>query len=238
MTSCRAYSEETERHQSDRRATDGKGSLLCTWCQKRSGIRPWRLSWRCPRCCLGNQADIWGFWPGARLWHTDGWGRRGGGGPEDHLPRVSDSFSLDYHAFNLSSLLQLLFLPFRPLPSTISGSHLTFWRLVFLVILLCVLLSLPLHRSPFWHTCLFSSASTSLQPAAPLSLFLSPSSPFFFVFLVPFLFHFIIIHRGKAMKNRCRTTLSVITVFFFLILKARSQPRRCWHGGKLQFDAP
>lgn len=169
-----------------------RGSLLCTWCHDCWGMWPWWLSWRCACRLLGNQADIWGFWPGARLWHPDGRGRRGGRGPEDHLPRVSDSFSLDYQAFNLYPLLRLLFL--LPVPHIISSSHLTFWRLVFLVITPRFFsLSFPLHP-PFGTLASFPPPPLPTPPPlAPLSVFLSPPSLF-----LSFLFHFSIISSSSA----------------------------------------
>lgn len=179
---------------------------------------PWWLSWQCPRRHLGNQADIWGFWPGARLWHPDGRGRRGGWRPEDHLPRVSDSFSLDYHAFNLDPLLRLLpFLPGSPcylqqsldiLATRIPCNYAWFFSHSF-----------PLHP-PFGTLASFPPPPLpTSHPPAPLSLFLSPPESFF-VFLVPFLYHFIIIHRSNPWKidatPRCQS--SAISM-----LKARSQ---------------
>lgn len=105
------------------KVTDGKGSLLCTWCRMHSSI----CRWLCPCCCLGDQADIWGFWPGAGLRHPDGWGRRGGGRPEDHLPRVSDSFDL-YHFSPLIFPLLFLTSPGSLLPHpSAPGSHFTFF---------------------------------------------------------------------------------------------------------------
>lgn len=199
-------------------AADVEGSHLCTWCHKCWGMWAWRLSWRCTRRRLGNQADIWGFWPGARLWHPDGRGRRGGWGPEDHLPRVSDSFCLDYHAFNLYPLLRLLsFLPGSPrylqqsldiLATRVPCNYALFF-----------LHSFPLHP-PFGTLRLFSSASAS-HPApvgTPLSLPFTPESVF--VFLVQFLYHFIIICRSNPWKidatPRCQS--SAVSM-----LKARSQ---------------
>lgn len=174
-------------------AADVEGSLLCTWCHKCSGMCLWRSSWRCPRCRLGNQADIWGLWPGARLWHPDGRGRRGGWGPEDHLPRVSDSFSLDYHAFNLYPLLRLLsFLPGSPrylqqsldiLATRVPCNYALFFPLFS---------SAP---SSLWHTCLFSSASAS-HPAPAGALLPLPFTPR--VFFLSFLFHFSIISSSSS----------------------------------------
>lgn len=70
----------------------------CTSCQKHSGIC-WWLPWWCPICSIGNQADIWGFWPRARLWHPDCRRRWSGWRPENNFPRVSDSFNLDLCIF-------------------------------------------------------------------------------------------------------------------------------------------
>lgn len=46
----------------------------------------------CPCYCSGNQADLWGLWPGARLWYSDSRGWRGGRRSEDRLPCVSNTF--------------------------------------------------------------------------------------------------------------------------------------------------
>lgn len=195
----------------------------------------WRSSWRCPLCHLGNQADIWGLWPGARLWHPDGWGRRGGWGPEDHLPRVSDSFSLDYQGFNLYPLLRSLsFLPDSPcclqqsldiLATRVACNYALFFPL---------LSSAP---SSLWHTCIFSSASAS-HPAPASALLPLPFTPpdSFFVSLVPFRYHFIIIiiRHSNPWKidatPRCQS--SAISM-----LKARSQ-RDCVLPWQPAFIAP
>ena len=147
------------------KAADGKGSLLCTWCQEHSSICRLRLSWQCPCYCLGDQADIWGFWPGAGLWHLDGWRWRGGGRPEDHLPRVSDSFDLCLFAFNPPSVLWLVaFTPYHCLQhsSYISATHVLHNRVLFSFLF-------PLNLSSFLPHVPFLS-STSLQPAAALCL--------------------------------------------------------------------
>lgn len=170
---------------------------------------PWRLSWRCARRRLGNQADIWGFWPGAWLRHPDGRGRRGGWGPEDHLPRVSDSFCLDYHAFNLFPLLRLLssFLPGFPrylqqsldiLATRVPCNYALFFSTLFLSIL-------PWHTTPLFlrfppHT-----------HRRPLPLPFTPESFFCLSCSISLSFH----HHPpqQSMKNRCHTTLSVFCDF-------------------------
>lgn len=76
--------------------TDGRRSLLCAWSRDHSSICQLCLSGQYLCCCLGDQADIWGFWPGERLRHLDGGRRRARGGPEDHFPCVSASF-FDLH---------------------------------------------------------------------------------------------------------------------------------------------
>lgn len=201
-------------------AADVEGSLLCTWCHKCSGMCPWRSSWRCPRCRLGNQADIWGLWPGARLWHPDGRGRRGGWGPEDHLPRVSDSFSLDYHAFNLYPLLRLLsFLPGSPrylqqsldiLATRVPCNYALFFSTLFL----CAVL--PLAHLPLFLRLRFPPR-TRRRPSP--SSFHPPESFFCLSCSISLSFHH---HHPpqQSMKNRCHTTLSVICNS---MLKARSQ---------------
>ena len=89
--------------------TDGKRSQLCTRFQDHLRICHLLLSWWCPHCCLGDQADIWGFWPGERLWHPYCGRRRAGGRPKDCLSRVSgSSLTFIFFAFNLFFVLQVL----------------------------------------------------------------------------------------------------------------------------------
>lgn len=113
----------------------------------------------CLHCCVGNQADIWGFWPGARLWHPDCRRRRGGGRPEDHLPCVSDSFSFDLCAFPILYRLSLGFWS-QPSPAI----HLHFYHLRSCNRVLCLASS----------RCCFSCISLWLAPHFSLSFY--PSS--------------------------------------------------------------
>lgn len=136
---------------------------------------------------------------------------------------MSDSFSLHYRPFNLYPSLRLLsFLPW--FPHAISSSHLTFSRLVFLVIMPCFFFSppslFPLRRPPFGTLCLLSLSfpppplpGPHSAAGTPLPLpFTPPRVLFCLSCSISLSFHH---HHPpqQSMKNRCRTTLSVICDF-------------------------
>lgn len=104
--------------------------------------------------------------------------------------------------------------PSSPVPHVISSSHLTFWRLVFLVITPCFFHSFPQRRPPFGTLAYFPPPPLPTpHPPAPFSLFLSPPESFFCLSCsISLSFHH---HHPpqQSMKNRCHTTLSVICSF-------------------------
>lgn len=148
IVSGKKYPKETDRWT----VTDVQRSLLSTWCQGHSGICRLQLCWQCTCCCLGDQADIWGFWPGARLRHPYSGGRRGGGRPEDHLPRVSDTIPIFF------PLITLLFSNFDLLLVFSFHFPLLLMRtLVYSPLLIpcsgAASLSFPFTLQPFSHSC-------------------------------------------------------------------------------------